>query len=95
MLIPELLSAIHDKDTGYRLGLESILKALDGSCETPIGGLAELSKGTLRLRGEVLRPDGSASIKEEGVAAISDGHLLGVDLAERILKQADSSFWKL
>jgi hydroxymethylbilane synthase len=33
--------------------------ALDGSCRTPIAGLATVSGGMLRFRGEVLAPDGS------------------------------------
>ncbi len=36
--------------------------ALDGSCRTPIAGLARIAGGTLRFRGEVLAPDGSDSI---------------------------------
>ena len=34
-------------------------QALDGSCITPIAGLATFSEGVLRFRGEVLAPDGS------------------------------------
>lgn len=33
--------------------------ALDGSCRTPIAGLATLDHGVLSFRGEVLAPDGS------------------------------------
>jgi hydroxymethylbilane synthase len=33
--------------------------ALDGSCRTPIAGLATIEGGTLTFRGEVLAPDGS------------------------------------
>jgi hydroxymethylbilane synthase len=33
--------------------------ALDGSCRTPIAGLAEVKDNTLSFRGEVLAPDGS------------------------------------
>ncbi len=39
----QLLAAIHDGPTGLRLAAErAFLKGLDGSCQTPIGGLAEL-----------------------------------------------------
>ncbi|MGB0688058.1 MAG: hydroxymethylbilane synthase, partial [Paracoccaceae bacterium] len=49
----EMLAAIHDTPTGQRLAAErAFLAALDGSCETPIAGLAELDGDTLRLRGE-------------------------------------------
>jgi hydroxymethylbilane synthase len=37
--------------------------ALDGSCRTPIAGLAEVKDNTLSFRGEVLAPDGSDSAK--------------------------------
>jgi hydroxymethylbilane synthase len=36
--------------------------ALDGSCRTPIAGLATFEVGRLRFRGEVLAPDGSDSV---------------------------------
>jgi hydroxymethylbilane synthase len=54
-----MLEAIHHGPTGQRLAAErAFLAGLDGSCETPIAGLAELDGGTLRLRGEILRPTG-------------------------------------
>ncbi|MEM1430508.1 MAG: hydroxymethylbilane synthase, partial [Pseudomonadota bacterium] len=69
----EMLSAIHDGETGHRLAAErAYLAALDGSCETPIAGLAELDGGTLRLRGEILRPDGSDCLTDADTGAIED-----------------------
>jgi len=42
----EMLAQIHDTPTGQRLAAErAFLAGLDGSCETPIGGLAELTGG--------------------------------------------------
>ena len=37
----------------------AFLARLDGSCKTPIAGLAELADGILRFRGMILTPDGS------------------------------------
>jgi hydroxymethylbilane synthase len=55
-----LLIAIHDTPTGQRLAAErAFLAALDGSCETPIAGLAVLEGADIWLRGEILRPDGA------------------------------------
>ena len=66
----EMLAAIHHAPTGHCLAVErAFLAALDGSCETPIAGLAELDGGTLRLRGEILRPDGSESLSDDRTAA--------------------------
>ncbi len=90
----EMLAAIHHKETGQRLAAErAFLAALDGSCETPIAGLAELSGGNLRLRGEILRPDGSESLTDEGTALIEDGAALGREMAARLLARAGDGFF--
>ncbi len=92
--IAALLSAIHNVEAGQRLSAErAFLEALDGSCETPIAGLAELAGGTLRLRGEVLRPDGSEAITDEATAPIEDGAELGRAMAEKMLKLAGPGFF--
>ena len=89
-----MLEAIHDTPTGQRLAAErAFLATLDGSCETPIAGLAELNGGTLRLRGEVLRPDGSASITDDRSAPITDGPALAVDMARDLLSRAGEGFF--
>ncbi len=89
-----MLEAIHDVTTGKRLAAErAFLAALDGSCETPIAGLAELDGGTLRLRGEVLRPDGSEAIAEDQSCAIEDGAKLGREMAIKLLQQAGEGFF--
>ena len=76
-----MLAAIHDAETGQRLAAErAFLATLDGSCETPIAGLAELDGGTLRLRGEILRPDGSECLKDDASAPVEDAAALGRDM---------------
>jgi hydroxymethylbilane synthase len=89
-----MLEALHDVTTGQRLNAErAFLAALDGSCETPIAALATLDGGTLRLRGEVLRPDGSESLSDDQSAPIADGAALGKAMAETLLKRAGSGFF--
>ncbi|UWQ33529.1 hydroxymethylbilane synthase [Leisingera sp. M527] len=93
----EMLSAIHDGETGQRLAAErAFLAALDGSCETPIAGLAELDGPTLRLRGEVLRPDGSEAINDDQTCPVEDGAELGREMAAKLLEKAGKGFfdWK-
>lgn len=90
----ELLAAIHDTVTGQRLAAErAFLAALDGSCETPIAGLAELNGDTLRLRGEVLRPDGSDSIGDDVTGTIADGAEMGRAMAAKLLDKAGPGFF--
>ncbi|MDG1862259.1 MAG: hydroxymethylbilane synthase [Yoonia sp.] len=91
----DMLAAIHDLQTGQRLAAErAFLKALDGSCETPIAALAELDGETLRLRGEVLRPDGSQSITDDMTGAIADGAAMGVEMAKQMLAKAGPLFFE-
>ena len=90
----DLLAAIHHGPTGQRLGAErSFLATLDGSCETPIGGLAELDGGTLTLRGEILRIDGSQVLADIGDAPVEDGPELGRVLAQGLLDRAGPNFF--
>ncbi len=92
--VAELLDAIHDGPTGVRLAAErSFLATLDGSCETPIAGLAVIEGDRIWLRGEILRPDGSEAIDGEARGAVSDAATLGDDLARRLLGQAPKGFF--
>ena len=95
--VAELLSAIHDTPAGHRLAAErAFLRGLDGSCETPIAGLAELNGSTLRLRGEVLRPDGSEAINDDQSCPIEDAEILGTEMARKIINNTPNNFfeWK-
>ena len=92
--IADMLAAIHHEKTGQRLLAErAFLAALDGSCETPIAGLAELDGGNLRLRGEVLRPDGSERLTDDATCAIEDGADMGREMAARLLARAGDGFF--
>jgi hydroxymethylbilane synthase len=89
-----LLEAIHHGPTGQRLACErAFLAALDGSCQTPIAGLAELDGGRIGLRGEILRPDGSEVLAEAASAPVEDGAKLGTELARRLRDRAPDGFF--
>ena len=83
------LQPISDNETAAALAAErAFLAELEGSCRTPIAGLARFEAGRLRLRGEVLRADGSESfgISVEGAPAGAErlGRVAGQDLAARL-----------
>ena len=86
----EALNAISDGETAAALTAErAFLAELEGSCRTPIAGFARLGEGgRLRLRGEVLRPDGSErfDIAVEGAPGDAErlGREAGRDLAGRL-----------
>ncbi len=92
--VAALLEAIHDTDTALRLAAErAFLAALDGSCETPIAGLAELEGGALRLRGEILRTDGTEALADDMRGAAQDGAAMGREMAARLLERAGPDFF--
>jgi len=91
----DLLSPIHDFPTGYQLDAErAFLRGLDGSCEMPIAGLSEISDRTMRLRGEILRPDGSECLDHELTGHIDDAVELGETLARLLLDAAGPYFFE-
>ncbi|TDS89770.1 hydroxymethylbilane synthase [Pelagimonas phthalicica] len=89
-----MLDALHDADTGIRVTAErAFLAELDGSCETPIAALAELDGDQMRMRGEILRPDGSKSYAGEINGPAAEGNTLGRKLAQDLIAQAGPGFF--
>lgn len=88
------LSAIHHSETGHRLAAErAFLGGVDGSCETPIGALAEINGDVLWLRGEILSEDGSRVLTEDVKGSVADGPQMGRDMAAKLLEQAGPNFF--
>ena len=89
----EMLEAISHADTVARLTVErAFLEALDGSCQTPIAGLAVLNGGSVLLRGEILRTDGSEAVDGSTDGAVEDGAEMGRALAAELLDRAGPGF---
>ncbi|MGH8722218.1 MAG: hydroxymethylbilane synthase [Burkholderiales bacterium] len=83
------LAAIDHAPTSVCVRAErALLAALDGSCHTPIAGLAELSQGALRLRALVARPDGSLCLTTERQGDPAAGEALGRDAGEELRRRA-------
>jgi len=89
----ELLSPLHDAASAACVTAErAMLAALDGSCRTPIAGLAELVGSEVTLRALLLAEDGSAELRAEGTRAIADAAGLGAELGERLRRDAGPQF---
>lgn len=92
--VAAMLAAVHDRETGLRLAAErAFLLRLDGSCQTPIAGLAVVEGDQLWLRGEILRPDGSESVSGERRGPVDQGAEIGRALAEELLERAGPGFF--
>lgn len=83
-----LLQPLDDALTRTRISAERALNArLQGSCQVPIAGYAELDGDRLWLRGLVGKPDGSRVIRAEIRGAAADAEQLGTRLAEDMRAQ--------
>ena len=91
--IHELLAPLNDETTALCVTAErAFLRTLEGSCRTPIGGLAELDGGTLTIRGEVLSPDGKECYRGSLAGTPAKAIALGETLAAELLDQAGPGF---
>jgi len=92
----DLLMAINHEETDIRVSAErAMLAALDGSCRTPIGGLAEFQPdGTLRLRGLVGAPDGSRLFEAERSGAVVEAETMGRDAGEELRRRAGNDLFE-
>ena len=88
-----LLAPILDPATGVALLSErALLRVLDGSCRTPIGGFARLEGSELVLHAIILRPDGSQFFETRLSGAQSDAERIGEAAARELLARAPAGF---
>lgn len=86
--IHEFLKVLHHDDTSICVSAERAMNArLNGGCQVPIAGFAEIDGGNLRMRALVGHPDGSVLYRAEGLAPWDQAETLGVRLAEDLLTQ--------
>ena len=92
----DLLAPVHDAESALCVGVErAFLAELDGSCRTPIAGLATIEGDQLRFRGQILTPDGATSHETERTGA-ADGNAsaMGIDAARALLSRAGKGFFE-
>jgi len=84
----ELISALNDEQTQICVSAERALnERLEGGCQVPIAGFAQLEEGILKLRALVGRTDGSEIIRGELKGKQEDALRIGVELAEDLLSR--------
>ncbi|MDU8923465.1 hydroxymethylbilane synthase [Pasteurellaceae bacterium LIM206] len=86
--VKNLLAPLADAETTACVRAERAMNTrLQGGCQVPIGGYAECVNGEIYLRALVGAVDGSHIIRAEGKSAVSNAEVLGVQIAERLLRQ--------
>ena len=71
----------------------AFLTVLDGSCRTPIGGLAEINGSTLSFRGLIVRPDGTEVYSKQDDGNIENAVDIGASVAEDLKARAGIGFF--
>ncbi|MEO1292106.1 MAG: hydroxymethylbilane synthase [Pseudomonadota bacterium] len=90
----DALAPLNDPITATRVTAErAFLRRLDGSCRTPLAGLARLDgQGGLTLSGEILTPDGRECHADTLAGGEADAVTLGEQLGEMLLSRAGPDF---
>ena len=86
--VNELIGVLNDESTHIRVAAERALNhRLEGGCQVPIGGFAEIDGNKLRLRALVGSPDGSEMIRGEVNGSIDKAEKIGIELADDLLSR--------
>ena len=89
----QLLGPLHDPATAFCVQAErAMLAALDGSCRTPIAGLAERDGDRLIIDGLLLQPDGGGEVRGRSCGDIGDAAALGAALGGELRARAGPAF---
>ena len=93
--INKLIAPLNHSATRTRVLAERAMNyRLEGGCQVPIGGYAELDGDTLLIRGLVGRPDGTEMVRGEIAGRADDAELLGTKLAEDLLARGAGDILK-
>lgn len=86
--IHDYLKVLHDQATSIRVTAERAMNArLNGGCQVPIAGFAEIRGDRLHMRGLVGSPDGTVLYRAEADSALNQAEQLGVAIADDLLAQ--------
>ena len=92
--ISELLKTLNHRPTMIRaLAERTMLEILDGSCQTPIAGLAIIKEDQIILKGEILKLDGSKKISHEATDNIKNASKVGQSVGFSLLEKAGRGFF--
>ncbi len=89
----ELIAPLDHQETALAVAAErALLARLEGSCRTPIAGLARLSQGEIELQGMVLSPDGAICHQARRRGRAATAIAIGEAVADDLLQQAGPDF---
>lgn len=84
--VKALLAPLNHEETALTVSAERAFnRHLEGGCQVPIGGFAELKGEQLSMRGLVGQPNGRLVISDEKTGSAAEPEKLGVALADALL----------
>jgi len=84
--VKALLAPLNHEETALTVSAERAFnRRLEGGCQVPIGGFAELKGEQLSMRGLVGQPNGRLVISDEKTGSAAEPEKLGVALADALL----------
>jgi len=90
----EALAPLNHPQTAICVTAErAFLAKLEGSCRTPIAGLAELTATGLNFRGQILTPDGSGCFDTARAGPTAEAEQIGIAAAQDLLDRAGPEFF--
>ena len=90
-----LIAPLNHEATVIRVKAERAMNnRLEGGCQVPIGGFAEIVDGNLFMRGLVGRPDGSKTLRGDITGRLEDAEELGRVLADDLLSRGADQILK-
>jgi hydroxymethylbilane synthase len=93
--IATVLAPLNHTPTSICVAAErSMLGALDGSCRTPIGGLATIESDKINLSGMLVWPDGSGLKSFSYIGGILEPVLVGQIVGDELRRLAGPKFFK-
>lgn len=86
--INQMLLALHDAQTGLCVAAERAMNTrLNGGCQVPIAGFAQIQGEKVFMRGLVGNPDGSVLYRAERTVGLEKSEAMGRIIAEDLLAQ--------
>jgi len=86
--INSLLKPLHHEETAICVRAERAMNhRLNGGCQVPIAGYAELEEGKIHMRGLVGEPDGSSILRSEAQGDAAKTEQLGIQVADELLSR--------
>lgn len=93
--IAGMLAPLNDEDTALALATErAFLKALDGSCRTPLAGHAMVRGDRVTFHGMILSVDGRTFHEDRQESSRSEAPHMGRLMGERLRAQAGPGFFE-